>query len=150
MTLHAFGPKALAQAGRLGLPYLASPMETLDTLEANYQRHCDAASEAGHPPVETAPVMRTIFVSSNRQQVNEVRERIDAEARKLGRLAPDAAVDDWSIVGDEQFVRDRISAYRERLGMNHLIVTRLRIAGVDAAAVRSSVARVPEIVAALG
>jgi alkanesulfonate monooxygenase SsuD/methylene tetrahydromethanopterin reductase-like flavin-dependent oxidoreductase (luciferase family) len=146
----AFGPKALAQAGRLGLPYLASPMETLDTLEANYQRHCDAASDAGHPTVETVPVMRTIFVSSNRRQVNEVRERIDAEARKLGRLAPDAAVDDWSIVGDEQFARDRISEYRERLGMNHLIVTRLRIAGVDDAAVRSSVARVPEIVAAIG
>jgi alkanesulfonate monooxygenase SsuD/methylene tetrahydromethanopterin reductase-like flavin-dependent oxidoreductase (luciferase family) len=146
----AFGPKALAQAGRLGLPYLASPMETLDTLEANYARHDDAASAAGHPPVKTVPIMRTIFMSSNRQQVSDVRERIEVEARKLGRLAPDAAVDDWSIVGDEHFVRDRISEYRERLGMNHLIVTRLRIAAVDDAAVRASVARVPEVVAALG
>lgn len=146
----AFGPKALAQAGRLGLPYLASPVETLDTLEANYQRHQDAASAVGHPPVDTVPIMRTIFMSSNRRQVVEVRERIGAEARKMGRLPQDATVDDWSIVGDEHFVRDRISEYRERLGMNHLIVTRLRIGAVDDAAVQASVAGVAEVVAALG
>ena len=147
---YAASLKALAQAGRLGLPYLASPVETLDTLEANYQRHQDAASAVGHPPVDTVPIMRTIFMSSNRRQVVEVRERIGAEARKMGRLPQDATVDDWSIVGDEHFVRDRISEYRERLGMNHLIVTRLRIGAVDDAAVQASVAGVAEVVAALG
>lgn len=146
----AFGPKALAQAGRLGLPYLASPVETLDTLAANYQRHGDAAAAVGHPVADTVPIMRTIFMSSNRRQVGEVRERIGVEALKSGRLAQDAAVDDWSIVGDEQFVRDRITEYRERLGVNHLIVTRLRIGGIDDAAVEASVARVPEVVDGLG
>ncbi|MDH3641755.1 MAG: LLM class flavin-dependent oxidoreductase [Gammaproteobacteria bacterium] len=145
----AFGPKALAQAGRLGLPYLASPVETLDTLEANFQRHENAASAEGHPPQETVPIMRTIFLSANARQVGEVRERIGVEAMKSGRLAQDAAVDDWSIVGDECFVRDRITEYRERLGVNHLIVTRLRIGSMDDAEVQASVARVAEVVGGL-
>lgn len=44
----AFGPKALAQAGRLGLPYVASPIETLERLEANYAAHGEQAAAAGH------------------------------------------------------------------------------------------------------
>jgi hypothetical protein len=55
-------------------------------------------------------------------------------------------VDDWTIIGDEHFVRDRITEYRERLGVNHLIVTRLRIGDLDDAALQASVARVAEIV----
>jgi len=142
----AFGPKALAQAGRLGLPYLASPMEALDTLEANYRHHADAASAVGHPRAATVPIMRTVFMSSNRRQVAQVRDLIDAEARRSGRLAQGVGVDDWSIVGDQAFVRDRIIEYHERLGVNHLIVTRLRIGGVDDASLRASVAGVPEVV----
>jgi alkanesulfonate monooxygenase SsuD/methylene tetrahydromethanopterin reductase-like flavin-dependent oxidoreductase (luciferase family) len=142
----AFGPKALAQAGRLGLPYLASPIETLDTLEANYQRHEQAASAVGHPRAGTVPIMRTIFMSSDRRQVGEVRERISAEAKKSGRLSENAAVDDWSIIGDEHFVRDRVTEYRERLGVSHLIVTRLRIGEVDDAAVQASMAGVAEVI----
>ena len=142
----AFGPKALAQAGRLGLPYLASPVETLDTLEANYQRHEDAASAGGHSPVDTVPIMRTIFLSANRRQVSRVRERIEAEAQKSGRLAQGAAVDDWSIVGDKHFVRDRVNEYRERLGVSHLIVTRLRIGDVADDDVEASMASVAEVV----
>ena len=44
----AFGPKALAQAGRLGLPYLASPMETLSDLKSKFAAHAQAAAAAGH------------------------------------------------------------------------------------------------------
>jgi alkanesulfonate monooxygenase SsuD/methylene tetrahydromethanopterin reductase-like flavin-dependent oxidoreductase (luciferase family) len=142
----AFGPKALAQAGRLGLPYLASPVETLDSLRVNYQRHGEAADAQGHDPVQTVPVMRTIFLSSDRRQISQVRQRIDAEAQNSGRLAEDAAIDDWSIVGDRHFVSDRISEYRERLGVNHLIVTRMRIGEVEEAAIQASVAGVAEIV----
>ena len=43
----AFGPKALAQAGRLGLPYLSSPMESLTTLAQNYAQHQRSAEEEG-------------------------------------------------------------------------------------------------------
>ena len=65
----AFGPKALAQTARLRLPYLASPMETLDTLAANYaglaQPQADVAlqQDARNAPQAQAaldvPVMRT-------------------------------------------------------------------------------------------
>lgn len=145
----AFGPKALAQAGRLGLPYLASPVETLDTLEANYRRHGEAAAEAGHGPRDTIPVMRTVFVSSNPRETRELLRRMNAEAEKSGRLPPGAEAHEWTIVGDDQFVRDRIVEYRERLGVNHLIVTRLRLGGVDEGAVQASVGRVADIVGGL-
>ena len=46
----AFGPKALAQAGRLGSPYLASPMEPVERLRANYERHAAACEAAGVAP----------------------------------------------------------------------------------------------------
>ena len=36
LLVAAFGPKGLAQAARRGLPYLASPLETLDALAHNY------------------------------------------------------------------------------------------------------------------
>lgn len=145
----AFGPKALAQAGRLGLPYLASPVETLETLEANYRRHGEAAVEAGHAPEDTVPVMRTVFVSSSRSETRELLERMTLEAERSGRLAPGAEAHEWTIVGDDHFVRDRIVEYRERLGLNHLIVTRLRLGGVDEGALQASIGRVADIVGGL-
>jgi alkanesulfonate monooxygenase SsuD/methylene tetrahydromethanopterin reductase-like flavin-dependent oxidoreductase (luciferase family) len=141
----AFGPKALAQAGRLGLPYLASPMETLATLERNYARHAAAAAEAGHEPIETIPVMRTLYVTPSRREARDLRERVHAQAASTGRLAEDTRVDDWAIIGDAEFVTDRLAEYRERLGVNHLIVTRLRIAGVATDAMEASLARTLEL-----
>ncbi len=142
----AFGPKALAQAGRLGLPYLASPMETMTTLEANYERHSQAATAAGHARIPTVPVMRTVFVASAGRHARQVRDRLAAEAGKSGRLAADATVDDWSIVGEASFVRDKIFEYQERLNVSHLIVTRLRIGGIDESVVRKSVETVVAVV----
>lgn len=142
----AFGPKALAQAGRLGLPYLASPMETMTTLEANYERHSQAATAAGHARIPTVPVMRTVFVASAGRHARQVRDRLAAEAGKSGRLAADATVDDWSIVGEASFVRDKIFEYQERLNVSHLIVTRLRIGGLDESVVRKSVETVVAVV----
>ena len=43
----AFGPKGLAQAGRLGLPYLASPVEPLFRLIDNYRLHREALERPG-------------------------------------------------------------------------------------------------------
>jgi alkanesulfonate monooxygenase SsuD/methylene tetrahydromethanopterin reductase-like flavin-dependent oxidoreductase (luciferase family) len=114
----AFGPKALAQAGRLGLSYLASPIETGETLAENYRHHGDAASAAGHEPLQTVPLMRTIFISANRRQVRALRERMSMEAENARRSVEGASIDDWGIVGDKQFVRDRISEYRERFGVS--------------------------------
>lgn len=142
----AFGPKALAQAGRLGLPYLASPMETMDRLEVNYARHAQAADEAGHADIGTVPVMRTVFLARSERQGRQIRERLHTEAEKTGRLAEGATVDDWTIIGDRALVTDRIAEYRERLKVSHLIVTRLRIGGVDRQEVLASVSGLAELI----
>lgn len=142
----AFGPKALAQAGRLGLPYLASPMETMTRLQDNYSRHAAAAEAAGHGQISIVPVMRTVFLASSEHQGRVLREHVHTEAMKTGRLTDDASADDWTIIGDRYLVSDRIAEYRERLGVSHLIITRLRISGVERADVEASMTGLAEII----
>jgi alkanesulfonate monooxygenase SsuD/methylene tetrahydromethanopterin reductase-like flavin-dependent oxidoreductase (luciferase family) len=142
----AFGPKALAQAGRLGLPYLASPMETMETLQQNYARHAQAASEAGHDAIPVTPIMRTVFLASSNRQGEEIRARVHSQAMESGRLAEGASVDDWTIIGDAALVADRVAEYRERLNVSHLIVTRLRIGGVERREVEASMSTLAEII----
>jgi len=142
----AFGPKALAQAGRLGLPYLASPVESMATLESNYARHAASARDAGHDEIDTVPVMRTVFLTSSEKQGRDLRAHVHSQAQRSGRLAADADVDDWTIIGDRHLVSDRVQEYRERLNVSHLIVTRLRINGVDRAVVEASVAKLLEVI----
>ena len=146
----AFGPKALAQAGRLGAPYLASPMEPLGRLRDNYRRHVEACEEAGQPVPPEVPVMRSCFVSEDARLVARVREGLEAQSRRMaaesdGRMARriSTTVDDWALVGEPAAVRDRVDAYREELGMTHLVVTRLRI-NVDAAVAERSVEKTAE------
>ena len=149
----AFGPKALAQAGRLGAPYLASPMEPLARLRDNYRRHVEACEEAGQPVPPEVPVMRSCFVSEDARLVARVREGLEAQARRMaaeadGRMARrfSTAVDDWALVGEPAAVRDRVEAYREDLGMTHLVVTRLRI-NVDGDLAERSVEATAELLA---
>ena len=142
----AFGPKALAQAGTLGAPYLASPMESKSRLKENYRLHAEACRSAGRAVPPEVPVMRTVFASSDAKLVERVRDNLDrwaASAGALRRVASD--VDDWAIVGEPAAVRDHIEQYRGDLGMTHLIVTRLRIGGVDAAHLERSVETVASI-----
>lgn len=73
----AFGPKALEQAGRLGAPYLASPMETLPRLQENYARHAQACRDAGRPPPPEVPVMRSAFVSDNAAEAARARQSLE-------------------------------------------------------------------------
>ncbi len=53
--------------------------------------------------------------------------------------------DDWAIVGEPAAVRDQVEQYRSDLGMTHLIVTRLRIGGVEATDLQRSVETVASI-----
>lgn len=142
----AIGPKALAQAGRLGMPYLASPMETMATLEANYARHAEAARLAAHAPLTIVPVMRTVFVTDSARLADDLKQRLAGEAAGSSRLPPGARAEDWTIIGDRGEVAERIAEYRERLNVSHLIVTRLRIGGVPQEAMEASLALLPEIV----
>jgi alkanesulfonate monooxygenase SsuD/methylene tetrahydromethanopterin reductase-like flavin-dependent oxidoreductase (luciferase family) len=125
----AFGPLAIKQAGTLGLPYIASPMETLDSLLDKYAQHKDHSENAGHGAIETTPVMRTLFISENKQLLDTVRENLNKEGMNRIREQP-ADLDDWAIVGDSAYVRDKISEYEEKLGLDYLIA-RGRIPGVD-------------------
>ena len=131
----AFGPKALAQAGRLGLPYLASPMEPVQRLRDNYRRHAQACDEAGAPRPPEVPIMRTLFVSKDAGLLARVRERLADGARQAAasrlRQGVSFALDDWAIVGEPAEVRDKAAAYAEQLGMTHLVVTRLRIGRME-------------------
>lgn len=141
----AFGPKALQQVGRLGLPYLASPIETFNELQANFATYDAAVAAAGHAAIAVRPVMRTVFVSEDRNAVRALRERL-AHIKLPRGLATSPQVDDWAIVGDAAYVRDKIAEYRAALGMSKLIVTRLRVEGVDALALRDSIARVAQLI----
>lgn len=125
----AFGPLAIKQAGSLGYPYLASPVETIDRLEANYASHGEHAAAAGHPPVPIVPVMRTVYVSDERREVEAVKSELDRAAPHAMR-EEGAHIDDWTIVGDEAYVRDRLDEYRSRIGMTHLIA-RGRLPGIS-------------------
>ena len=60
-----FGPTAVAQAGHLGLPYLASPMEPLAALVENYARHREALPPDRPAQALAVPLLRTVFVSRN-------------------------------------------------------------------------------------
>ena len=142
----AFGPKALAQAGSLGAPYLASPMESRSRLEENYRLHAEACLAAGRTTPPQVPVMRTVFASSDARLVGRVRDNLDrwATSANASRRAA-GSVDDWAIVGEPAAVRDQVEEYRSDLGMTHLIVTRPRIGGVEATDLERSVETVASI-----
>lgn len=131
----AFGPLALKQAGSLGFPYLASPMETKQRLANNHQLHRDACDAAGLARPEEIPIMRSMFCSRDAKLVAQVRLRLDEESKRMvrgtdGELGSVCA-DDWTIVGDPSFVSDAVSRYQEELGVTHIVATRLRIGGVQ-------------------
>jgi alkanesulfonate monooxygenase SsuD/methylene tetrahydromethanopterin reductase-like flavin-dependent oxidoreductase (luciferase family) len=141
----AFGPKALAQAGRMGLPYLSSPMESLKTLADNYAQHRQASVTEGVKPAGIVPLMRTVYVSRDAAEVAQLRQRLEQESEN-SRLQPGETLDDWTLIGDPAFVRDGIQRYQETLGMTHMVVTRLRLSGLPDAQLRNSVALLAESV----
>ena len=149
----AFGPKALRQAGTLGLPYLASPMESFEVLVRNYARHAEACAQASVAVPDIVPIMRTVFVSRDAAKLDRVREALAAQVATMRAQANDAmrtrmpeTVDEWGIVGTPEQVLARIADYRRALGMTHLIATRLRIGGIDADALEESIHTLAEIV----
>lgn len=149
----AFGPKALKQAGRLGLPYLASPVETMASLEEKYDIHRASFKEAGRKKVDVIPVMRTVFVSREKSALRDVRKRLIKEASELSR-SPIASIrasagqsaDDWTIVGEPREVHEKILEYQERLGMTHLIASRGRLGSITAEEIETSIELLAEIV----
>lgn len=147
----AFGPKGLAQAARRGLPYLASPLESLATLEANFARYAELrAADAPDAPAPGASrpiaVMRTVHVTANASETRRVREAAEAEfavlaARTGGAIAAVAAglAADRVLIGEADEVADLLAQYRERLGLDLLVLR--PAARIDAEARRNSLER---------
>jgi alkanesulfonate monooxygenase SsuD/methylene tetrahydromethanopterin reductase-like flavin-dependent oxidoreductase (luciferase family) len=140
----AFGPKAVEQAARLGLPYLASPIETFAVLEANYARHRAGLAEAGHTDGVAVPVMRTVFVSRDALLLARAHAGLAQQAAALAkapaaslRRAAAAALEDWAIVGGPDQVAEGVRRYREKLGITHLIA-RVQIPGLAPEVIESS------------
>jgi len=125
----AFGPLALKQAGMLGLPYLASPVETLNTLQQNYARHQHFVEAAGFAPMDTIPVMRTIFITERAAVQREVTQAVEAMTPH-GMRTPGASIDEWTLIGSAAYVQDRLAAYQDTLGLTH-VIARGRIEGIS-------------------
>lgn len=140
----AFGPKALAQVAAFNLPYLASPMEPLAVLAANYQSIRDLVAESGSSDSDLTgvPVMRSVFASTNAKECDVIRRAL-ADA-KFPRQEAAIEVDDWAIVGEPNFVSEQVARYRETLGMTHLIVTRPRVQGLPQQQIERSVALIAD------
>jgi alkanesulfonate monooxygenase SsuD/methylene tetrahydromethanopterin reductase-like flavin-dependent oxidoreductase (luciferase family) len=150
----AFGPKALAQAGRLGLPYLASPIEPWPRLVANYAAHREAV-EAAHGPRELeVPVMRTLFAHRDVRVCARVAAGLERQAAALAsagsaviRRAFSDRLEDWALVGEPAEVADGIARYRAELGVTHL-VARMQLPGADERDVLECLDHIAEIAAA--
>lgn len=138
IVVAAFGRKGLLQAARRSLPYLASPLETLDTLVDNYATWREAlpnGSEAVSRAGAAVPVMRTVFVAESDGEARRVLDALRAEAPRVGPKAPPALaraaegrLEDRVLVGTPSQIDEKIAEYRERLGMD-LLVARTEIAG---------------------
>ncbi|CAA0123524.1 Alkanal monooxygenase alpha chain [Halioglobus japonicus] len=144
----AFGPLALQQVARLGLPYLASPIESLDVLEGNYQRYHSDVAAAGHEAVSTVPVMRTVFVTEDDKQAEQVRSALATKVPASIRQQ-DIAVDEWAIVGGRHYIRDKLAEYVDRIALSHLIV-RSGVPGIDEETQLQSHERLLDVVADFG
>jgi len=120
LWMAAFGPLALKQAGRLGMPYLASPIETLAALETNYRQFNHAVQEANRAAVTIVPVMRSIFISDKPELIRNLKSALD-DGLPHAMREEDSSVDDWTIIGDAAYVKDRLAEYIEKLGVTHFV-----------------------------
>lgn len=126
----AFGPKAIAQVAALGLPYLASPLETFEELQENFGRHGELMEAAGHQALDTVAVMRTVFISDDDTRCEQVRDKM-ADSQWRG----------WCMIGSSAEVEEQLALYRQQLGMTHLIAVMPRVSGIREAWNRESLAQ---------
>jgi alkanesulfonate monooxygenase SsuD/methylene tetrahydromethanopterin reductase-like flavin-dependent oxidoreductase (luciferase family) len=148
LAVAAFGPKGLAQAARRGLPYLASPVETLDQIAENQERHRAQLPDPSQRALSL--VMRTVFVSDDAGELALARDSLSQEmtGRRAGmpdavRKALDAPLDERAVIGTIPEVTRRLKADRARLGFDLLIV-RPQFAKMDKPSLERSLVRLAE------
>lgn len=136
----AFGPLALQQVAGLGLPYLASPIESLDQLEQNYAAYHARMAQEDLLRQEIVPIMRTVFVSKSRAATARLRAALD-DGVPADMKARAQGVEQWSIVGDRAYVADKLQEYAQRLTLSHLIL-RGGLPGIEPQHERDSAAEI--------
>lgn len=132
----AFGPRAIAQAAGLDLPYFASPRETIIELAHNFQLFDAALEDAGKTRPADRPVMRMVFVSDDQQRCRELLANLPEEA--LGA----------SLIGGSMEVGDALQAYRETSAMTHLVVVQPPVPGIQEAWKIESLQKLRDIIQA--
>jgi alkanesulfonate monooxygenase SsuD/methylene tetrahydromethanopterin reductase-like flavin-dependent oxidoreductase (luciferase family) len=139
LVVAAFGKKGLQQAARRALPYLASPLESLESLAENYALW--EAERSGEPPPGTprVPVMRIAYAAGSDAEARRVMDALAGDALAAARRAPAALaraasepISARAIVGSAAFVRDELARYRERIGID-LVVARTEVPGATEA-----------------
>ncbi|RLA49613.1 MAG: hypothetical protein DRQ97_00320 [Gammaproteobacteria bacterium] len=141
----AFGPKALAQAGQLGLPYLASPLETIDDIKRNINLHNQACQESKQLIPTTRPILRTVFVSDDKKVVDTLRKRLSENNNASRWRDQCASLDDWAIIGDQQFASEKIAEYQKRLSMTHLIISHYHLGDLPQLLLRESLELISQL-----
>ncbi len=151
LLVAAFGRKGLLQAARRGLPYLASPIETLDVLAENHAFHREHLAGPLAQGVAHAPAIRTVFVAEDDEEAAEVLGALEGESRRIaGPLPPALAraaegeTRDRVIVGTAAEVEDLLALYRERTGLD-LLIARNQVPGAPPEAQEASLERLVEI-----
>jgi alkanesulfonate monooxygenase SsuD/methylene tetrahydromethanopterin reductase-like flavin-dependent oxidoreductase (luciferase family) len=119
LWIAAFGPRAIAQAGGLGLPYFASPRETVTQLQANLELFHQALAEADKPEPDQRPVMRVVFVSDNRQRCQAIASQLPGDASEA------------SIIGSRAQVAAVLEEYRATTRMTQLIAVQPQLKGIE-------------------
>ena len=138
MGVAAFGRKGLEQAARHGLPYLASPLESLDLVAENLAFHREHLPPGVDPSVLAVPIMRTVFISNDEREAMRVFGAMEREARAMTRgpvpaalgRAAEAPLEERVLVGSVERVTDEIARYRERIGLD-LLICRVDVPGTS-------------------
>jgi len=148
LAVAAFGPKGLSQAARRGLPYLASPVETLNQIADNQERHRAQLPDPSERALSL--VMRTVFVSDDAGELAEARESLAQEmtGRRAAmpqaiRKALDAPLEERAVIGTTAEVTERLASDRARLSIDLLIV-RPQLGKMDPATLERSLVRLAE------
>ncbi len=128
LWMAAFGPKALQQAARLEMPYLASPLECTAQLAENYSALERAADDLGLPSPRTRPLMRTVFINDDEGVCKRVREGLAVEhdawkktAAPALRRSLEAPLAERVLVGSREWVERAIATLAQQLKVTHII-----------------------------
>lgn len=114
----AFGPKALAQAGRLGLPYLASPFVKPNALRDNFKLYEQAFLEEHQKTPCTKAAMRIIFIS-------EKRDRALALEKSFINRFPES--EGCIISGTQNDAKHALSALKQQTDINYVILSHIKL-----------------------